>query len=167
MMFMTKISRRTFIGGSAAMGALLTSPELVKALTSQPYPRVKVANIRNLRVGEPVSFNYPDENSPAVLIKLGERAHGGVGPDGDIVAYSSLCTHMGCPVSYSKKRFVCACHYSMFDPAKNGQTYQGHASEWLPQIILRFEPSTGDIYAEGVEGLIWGRVRNVLKATKK
>jgi arsenite oxidase small subunit len=59
MMFMTKISRRTFIGGSAAMGALLTSPELVKALTSQPYPRVKVANIRNLRVGEPVSFNYP------------------------------------------------------------------------------------------------------------
>jgi len=63
-MFMTKISRRTFIGGSAAMGALLTSPELVKALTSQPYPRVKVANIRNLRVGEPVSFNYPDETLP-------------------------------------------------------------------------------------------------------
>ena len=89
-MFMTKISRRTFIGGSAAMGALLTSPELVKALTSQPYPRVKVANIRNLRVGEPVSFNYPDKDSPAVLIKPGERAHGGVGPDGDIVAYSSL-----------------------------------------------------------------------------
>jgi arsenite oxidase small subunit len=166
MMFMTKISRRTFIGGSAAMGALLTSPELVKALTSQPYPRVKVANIRNLRVGEPVSFNYPDKDSPAILIKLGERAYGGVGPDRDIVAFSSLCTHMGCPVSYSKKRFVCACHYSMFDPAKNGQTYQGHASEWLPQIILRFEPSTGDIYAEGVEGLIWGRVRNILPTTR-
>jgi arsenite oxidase small subunit len=77
-MFMTKISRRTFIGGSAAMGALLTSPELVKALTSQPYPRVKVANIRNLKVGEPVSFKYPDQHSPAVLIKLGERAYGGV-----------------------------------------------------------------------------------------
>ncbi|MFZ8785799.1 twin-arginine translocation signal domain-containing protein [Thermocrinis sp.] len=56
-MFMTKISRRTFIGRSAAMGALLALPELVKALASQPYPRVKVANIRNLRVGEPVSFN--------------------------------------------------------------------------------------------------------------
>jgi NADH-dependent fumarate reductase subunit C len=79
----------------------------------------------------------------------------------------SLCTHMGCPVVYSKKRFLCACHYSLFDPAKNGQSYQGHASEWLPQIILRFEPRTGDIYAEGVEGLIWGRVRNVLKTTKK
>jgi hypothetical protein len=51
-----------------------------------------------------------------VLIKLGERAYGGVGPDGDIVAYSSLCTHMDCPVSYSKKRFLCACHYSLFDP---------------------------------------------------
>jgi len=74
---------------------------------------------------------------------------------------------MGCPVSYAKKRFICACHYSMFDPAKNGQTYQGHASEWLPQIILRFEPRTGDIYAEGVEGLIWGRIRNILHAHNK
>jgi arsenite oxidase small subunit len=165
-MFMTKISRRTFIGGSAAMAALLSTPEWAIALITQPYPRVKITNIKDLKVGEPVSFNYPDEQSPAILVKLGERADGGVGPEGDIVAYSSLCTHMGCSVSYSKKRFVCACHYSMFDPAKNGQTFQGHASEWLPQIILRFEPRTGNIYAEGVEGLIWGRIRNILKSSK-
>ena len=29
-----------------------------------------------------------------------ERVPAGVGPDGDIVAYSSLRTHMGCPVVY-------------------------------------------------------------------
>lgn len=127
-----------------------------------PIQKKRVANIKDLKPDQPILFNYPDEDSPAILVKLGEEAFGGVGPSRDIVAFSSLCTHMGCPVSYENKRFVCRCHYSMFDPAKNGQTFQGHASEWLPQIILRYEPKTGDIYAEGVEGLIWGRSRNLL-----
>jgi len=83
-----------------------------------------------------------------------------VGKDRDIVAFSALCTHMGCPVQYEKGRFICRCHYSMFDPAKAGQPYQGLASSWLPQIPLRMD-GKGDIYAVAVAGLIWGRVKNV------
>ncbi len=144
------------VGASAGKARAFYAPSL-------PYKRVKVANIKDLKEDQPVLFNYPDESSPAILVKLGKEAIGGVGPQRDIVAFSALCTHQGCPVSYEKKRFICRCHYSMFDPAKNGQTYQGHASQWLPQIILRFEPTTGDIYAEGIEGLIWGRAKNIIK----
>ncbi len=158
-----RLSRRSFVGGSIVLGALLTNVRFAKAFVapSLPYKRKKIANIRDLKTHKPIMFNYPDENSPAVLVKIGRPAIGGVGPNRDIVAFSALCTHQGCPLTYSKGRFVCKCHYSMFDPAKNGQTYQGHASEWLPQIRLSID-SRGNIYAEAVEGLIWGRVINLL-----
>ncbi len=157
------MTRRSFLGASVVVGALATNVRFAKAFVapSLPYRREKIANIKDLRTHEPITFNYPDKDSPAVLVKLGRPAIGGVGPDRDIVAFSALCTHMGCPVSYSKGRFVCKCHYSMFDPAKNGQTYQGHASDWLPQIRLKVDRG-GNIYAEAVEGLIWGRVINLL-----
>ncbi len=35
--------------------------------------------------------SYPDADSPGVLLKLGSRVEGGAGPDGDIVAFSTLC----------------------------------------------------------------------------
>jgi arsenite oxidase small subunit len=92
---------------------------------------------------------------------LNQTAIGGVGNLKNVVAFSSLCPHMGCPVSYSKERFVCGCHYSMFDASKNGQTYQGLASQWLPQVILRLDGASGNIYAEGIEGLVYGRISNL------
>ncbi len=162
-MLETRLSRRTFVGGSIVLGALLTNFRFAKAFVapSLPYRKKKIANIRELKTHKPIMFNYPDEKSPAVLVKIGRPAVGGVGPKKDIVAFSALCSHMGCPIQYSKGRFVCKCHYSMFDPAKNGQTYQGHASEWLPQIRLKVD-RRGNIYAEAVEGLIWGRIINLL-----
>ena len=158
-----KISRRTLIGGSVAIGALLGNFKFAKAFVapSLPYRRKKIANIREVKLHKPITFNYPDSSSPAILVKIGRPAVGGVGPNKDIVAFSALCTHQGCPINYSKGRFICKCHYSMFDPAKNGQTYQGHAAEWLPQIRLRVD-RRGNIYAEAVEGLIWGRAINLL-----
>lgn len=63
---------------------------------------------------------------------------------------------MGCPVEFTGDRFVCPCHYSMFDPAKNGQVYQGLASDYLPQIVLEID-AAGDIHAVRMSGLAWGR----------
>lgn len=159
------VDRRDFLklSGTAAILAGTATGKVQAFASSLPYKSVKVANIKDLKEDQPIFFNYPDESSPAALVKLGVEAIGGVGPQRDIVAFSALCTHQGCPLSYQKKRFVCACHYSMFDPAKNGQTYQGHASQWLPQITLRLDPTTGDIYAEGIEGLVWGRPKNIIK----
>jgi len=143
------LSRRRFVQLTAAASALFAAGGKAQLwyAPSLTYPAVKVANVAQVRTGQPITFNYPD-------------ASAGVGKDRDIVAFSALCTHMGCPVQYEKGRFICRCHYSMFDPAKAGQTYQGLASSWLPQIPLRVD-GKGDIYAVAVQGLIWGRVKNV------
>ena len=95
---------------------------------------------------------------------MGKPTPGGVGPDGDIVAHSILCTHMGCPVSYdaTAKTFKCPCHFSIFDPEKNGQMVCGQATENLPQIQLIYDANSDSVSAVGVNGLIYGRQSNIL-----
>ncbi len=120
-----------------------------------PHPRKKIARERDLKVGEPLSFAWPNDQAPAFLVKTGRTSIGGVGKDHDVVAYSAFCTHMGCVVQYKVDRFICPCHYSQFDPAVNGQCFQGLASEYLPQLTLAIDDK-GDIYVDGVEGIAWG-----------
>ena len=95
-------------------------------------------------------------------MRLSGPAPGGVGPNKDIVAYSLLCTHKGCPLNYlaDKQMLVCPCHWSSFDPFKAGQLVIGQASEPLPQITLRVE--NGMVKAVGLNGLIYGRHTNIL-----
>lgn len=155
-----KLSRRGFVQVSAATGAV-ARPILAHASSmmpdGKPWPSIKVGNANQLSAGKPISFNYPDAGSPAWLLKLKAPAYEGIGPDRSIVAFSGICTHMGCPVAFKGGRFICPCHYSMFDPAKNGVPYQGLASDYLPQIKLRIDAASGDIHADGMSGLIWGR----------
>lgn len=88
---------------------------------------------------------------------------GGVGPDGDIVAFSVLCPHKGWLLSYSAtdKTLNCPGHHSRFDCEAGGQQIWGHATQNLPQFLLRVDDK-GDIYADGVDDLIYGRLSNVL-----
>ncbi|MEK8088563.1 arsenate reductase (azurin) small subunit [Thermithiobacillus plumbiphilus] len=129
-----------------------------------PYPSTPVTKAQALKAGTPVTFNYPDASSPCTLLKMGEPVIGGVGPDKDIVAYSTLCTHMGCPLAYDAKqaRFKCGCHFSMFDPSKGGQMIIGQATENLPQIELEYDEKNDMVRAVAVNGLIYGRQANLL-----
>ena len=52
-------------------------------------------------------------------------------------------------------------HYSVFDCEKSGLQVMGQATQNLPQFTLRVA-SNGDIFAEGVDELIYGRLSNVL-----
>jgi arsenite oxidase small subunit len=168
-----ELSRRNFLklggGVAAGTGAALAgianaAPVADAGSTVLPYkPRV-VAKAKSLKTDLPVTFTFPDPASPCALIKTGRRVPGGVGPDGDIVAYSTLCTHMGCPVSYDAKAhtFKCPCHYSIFDPEMNGQMVCGQATENLPQVELKYNPADDSVTAIAVTGLIYGRQSNIL-----
>ncbi|KRA46333.1 Rieske (2Fe-2S) protein [Pseudoxanthomonas sp. Root630] len=56
-----------------------------------------------------------------------------------IVAFSSLCTHYGCPITTlhpSQTQIVCNCHGSVFDAANRGAVTQGPATRRLAMLPL-------------------------------
>src|ERR1019366_9215017 len=61
-------------------------------------------------------------------------------PDG-YVAYSKLCTHLGCPVGLYEQELellVCPCHQSMFNVRNSAIPQFGPAPRPLPQLPLEF-----------------------------
>jgi ubiquinol-cytochrome c reductase iron-sulfur subunit len=61
-----------------------------------------------------------------------------------VVAYSKICTHVGCPVGlYQRERreVLCLCHQSTFDLKDMGKVVFGPASRPLPILPLRVNES--------------------------
>jgi ubiquinol-cytochrome c reductase iron-sulfur subunit len=56
-----------------------------------------------------------------------------------IVAYSKICTHVGCPVSLYEQtthHILCPCHQSTFNAPKGAQVIFGPAARPLPQLPI-------------------------------
>src|SRR5579871_4884611 len=143
-------SRRNFLKISVVLSAILAAGGIAavtksvtdRATSSQgstptpsTFPKVKISNISSLSQDTPVSFYYPLDNEPNILVKIGQKALGGVGPDGDIVAFSQLCQHLGCDYAYQAPGTsptcnakyqapgpvgYCCCHGSIYDFAAGG-----------------------------------------------
>jgi arsenite oxidase small subunit len=140
-------------GGAATPLALLAS-----------YPRQKIGTLSALKTGVPTEFAYPYANVTNILVKLGVPAGGGVGPGGDVVAFTQQCTHMGGPMSGTFKAEhqvlgPCPLHLTTYDLTRHGMVVSGHGTESLPQIVL--ETQGDDIYAVGVLGLLYGYSSNL------
>ena len=163
------LGRRQFLFGAGAAITLLSMPTWMRraGMPAQllvqvaDYPRMRVGQLSELQRGEPVAFNYPWEHyySTNFLIKLGEPAGGGIGPDNDVVAFNSFCTHQGTPLTGTFKADLgvagpCPLHWTTFDLNRHGMVVSGHATQGLPQIMLETEGD--DIFATGVMGLIYG-----------
>jgi len=167
---MVDVGRRKFLSGAsmAAAGVAAAAVTVPQAKAAPPsarvnYPSNRLANVSDLKSNEPLNVSYPDNDAPGVLLKLGKRVPDGVGPDGDIVGFSTTCPHKGFPLSYNKsdRTLNCPGHYSRFDCEAGGQQIWGQATQNLPQYVLRVD-AKGDIYAEGVDELLYGRLSNVL-----
>lgn len=159
------MSRRQFLlaGGAAVTLAAVGLPgELMAAplhALRASYPKVKIARLSALKRGVPLHFNYPYPNVRNVLVKLGVRAGGGVGAEGDIVAFNQQCPHMGGPLDGTYKDAhqslgPCPLHLTTFDLTRYGMVISGQATASLPQIVLDVQGD--DIYAIGVQGLVYG-----------
>jgi ubiquinol-cytochrome c reductase iron-sulfur subunit len=57
----------------------------------------------------------------------------------NIVAYSKICTHVGCPVALYEQtthHILCPCHQSTFDATKGAEVIFGPAARPLPQLPI-------------------------------
>lgn len=89
------------------------------------------------------------------------------GPEG-YVAYSKMCTHLGCPVGLYEQQLellVCPCHQSMFDVRDGAVPQFGPAPRPLPQLPL-FIDSQGYLraqsgYDQAVGPGFWSRTSTV------
>jgi ubiquinol-cytochrome c reductase iron-sulfur subunit len=57
----------------------------------------------------------------------------------NIVAYSKICTHVGCPVALYEQtthHILCPCHQSTFDATRGAKVIFGPAARALPQLPL-------------------------------
>jgi len=69
----------------------------------------------------------------------------------DIVAYSKLCTHVGCPVGLYQAeigKLLCPCHQSTFDVLDGARPVFGPAARSLPQLPLGVDDG-GNLIARG------------------
>ena len=173
------VSRRDFLmytgalASAASVVSLSLFPGTVQAQSVQArivgYPRQLIAKVSELKLNEPVNFNYPDNgpNSRAIITKMGVKAGGGLGHKQDIVAFSLMCTHQGGPLDGQYKvvgehRVLgqCPFHLSTFDLRRHGIIVSGQAYESLPQVLL--EQDGDEIYAVGIMGLLFGRTDNII-----
>jgi Rieske Fe-S protein len=86
-------------------------------------------------------FLYPTDNDPCIAVSM---------PDGQIVAYSQVCTHLSCAVVYKPKEhdLFCPCHNGAFE-LQAGRPTAGPPTRPLPRIVI--ERRGDELFATGVE----------------
>ncbi len=130
----------------------------------EAHPPVEVAPLAEL--SEPwAAREFFFASLPVIALNVPEPLTGGVSAAGhNLIAYSRICTHQGCPVELSRDTeavafaynyrstspsLVCPCHLSVFAPDRHGEAVSGPAMRALPRI--RLEVSEDRVVATGVE----------------
>lgn len=91
---------------------------------SAPSEPTRVASLADVPVGGTAAAEL--DGQPILLAQPTE---------GEVVAFSAICTHQGCKVEPAETSFDCPCHNSRFDPA-NGEPLEGPALEPLPSLTV-------------------------------
>lgn len=107
-------------------------------------------------------------DAPTLLIRTGADRLALAEPTvEDVVAYSKLCTHTGCPVGLYQQQeqlLLCPCHQSTFDVVDGAEPVFGPATRPLPQLPIGLDDdgyfvALGD-FAGPVGGGFWDRDRD-------
>ena len=99
-------------------------------------PVVEICRTADLQPGKWMVFNYPDDKTPAMLIRR---------LNGEFIAYVQKCTHLSCPVAYEPNKeggeaLTCHCHNGQFD-IDTGKGIAGPPRDLrpLPRLKLRID----------------------------
>ena len=88
-----------------------------------------------------IKFGPGELNIPTVY-NSGTQLYGMNWTVDNIVAYSRICTHVGCPVGLYEQtthHLLCPCHQSTFDAASGANVIFGPAARALPQLPLTMD----------------------------
>ncbi|GAB3169231.1 Rieske 2Fe-2S domain-containing protein [Myceligenerans halotolerans] len=115
------------------------------------------------------------EKSKAVVLMVRvrpEELRSDQSPEGEqwsydgIVAYSKICTHVGCPVALYEQQthhLLCPCHQSTFDVADSAKVVFGPAKRPLPQLPITVDDEgylvAQDDFAEPIGPSFWERLK--------
>lgn len=135
----------------------------------QPAVAQRIAPLTDLQtVWADVNFSYAGR--PCTLLRVPQAVAGGLAlpGGGHAVAYSRVCTHLGCTVNLVRDPEVlafafnyrpppdaphpqlgCRCHYSVFDPLQAGAAVFGKANGPLPRVRLEIRKRV--VWATGIE----------------
>jgi Rieske Fe-S protein len=110
----TPVTRRDYlrilvtVSAGLAAGAAGVAVGLFRRHGSGTAAPAKVAD--RLEPGQAVAFRYPGTDDRALAIRL---------PDGRLVGWSAVCTHLACAVLWREEdnQLECPCHDGVFDPA--------------------------------------------------
>lgn len=161
------ISRRNFLilgGASVTVLASFGQGAQAQDLVSSSYARKVIGKVSDLKPGKAMSFNYPTDDIENLVMMLNEEAGGGAGEGRNIVAFNTICPHMGGYMGESEFKSQhsvlgpCPLHLSTFDLSRHGMIVSGHSTASLPQIVLEIDGD--DIVATGVMGLFYGYSQN-------
>ena len=140
------ITRRTFCNRALfTSAAVMVAASKVASQKDQQqnllaYPPTKIEKAERVMPGSFLYFDYPKANNPAVLLRTA---------DGQYLAYSRKCAHLGCSVDYdaSARCLRCPCHRGVYD-SRNGYVMFGPPPKPLDQIILQMRAG-GEVWAVG------------------
>jgi Rieske Fe-S protein len=112
---------------------------LYDSRTEVIFTPARIEGSSDLKPGTALNFTYPNKEDTAILIRS---------EDGTYSAFGQKCTHLSCPVFYSKenKRLECPCHEGGFD-AKTGTVLYGPPPRPLDMVEL--EVHNGEVFAVG------------------
>lgn len=88
-----------------------------------------IAEVSRVEPGSAVPFTDAASGEQAVLLRL---------EGGEFAAYSAICTHQRCIVTYDREESMleCPCHGSVFDPENAAEVLNGPAPRPLPEIVV-------------------------------
>jgi Rieske Fe-S protein len=142
-----EITRRKFCGKLAltslctvAAGLTVAAANAQEKRPALVYPAQKIEGAERLLPGSSLFFAYPTADEPAILIRISE---------GQYVAYSQKCTHLGCSIYFDRARrsLECPCHKGAYD-VQSGRMIYGPPPRPLDQISLQMRAG-GEIWATG------------------
>ncbi len=140
------VSRREMVKFLTLGSFFLAAANWITVLASKMfrrsrYPEMMIGSATTLDSDKSLLFRYPTDRDPCIAVKT---------PDGKLVAYSQVCTHLSCAVVYSKPEntLLCPCHKGSFNVI-GGEPIGGPPTRPLPRILV--EQRGNQIYATGVE----------------